>query len=250
MGAFRSTLANIKIQIMKGSSLIYVIVVFLSLSTSAQKIEGLYKVDDINLVIADIGQSFSFEKNETFRNTTHEHLEQKTISGGYYEVIGDTLKLHYTRIKPSPPDPVNILQKERLKLSDTSFHPAFSNIKVYDSNGKPQAGVHLILRNEEKKHIMAFASDSSGNFPSLNLYDEYIADLHFSFLGHEPAYLKTDSLFNYQTEIEVKLNDSSLQYDNTEQSFSYLIKKASQEKIELIPLKGDEKDKLTLIRIE
>src|SRR5690606_37846107 len=121
--------------------LLYIIVFFLSLSTSAQKIEGLYKVDDINLVIADIGQSFSFEKNGTFRNTTHEHLEQKTISGGYYEVIGDTLKLHYTRIKPSPPDPVVILEKERLKpMSDTSFHPAFSNIKVFDSKGKPQAG--------------------------------------------------------------------------------------------------------------
>lgn len=236
---------------MKRTNLLCIIIFFLSLSTNAQKIEGLYKVDDVNLVIADIGQSFSFEKNGTFRNTIHEHLEQKTISGGYYKVIGDTLILHYTRIKPSPPNPVVILEKERLKpLSDASFNPAFYNIKVFDSKGNTQAGVHLILRNEEKKHIMAFASDSSGNFPSLTLYDEYIEDLLFSFLGHEPAYIKTDSLFNYQTEIEVRLNDSSLQYNHKEQSFSYFIKKPSQEKIELIPIKGSEKDKLTLLKIE
>ena len=53
---------------------------------------------------------------------------------------------------------------------------------------------------------------------------------YFLFFGHKPASLKMDTLFNYQTEIEVKLNDSSLQYDNTEQSLSFIIRKLSQEK--------------------
>ena len=113
---------------MRGLS--FTILFIFTISTNAQKIAGLYKVDDVNLIVADIGQSYSFEKDGTFKNIIHEHLGQKTISGGNYELKGDTLELNYTRIKATPPDRINILQKERLKLSDTSFHPAFSNFLV------------------------------------------------------------------------------------------------------------------------
>ena len=232
-------------------TLIFITFLIISISTNAQKIEGIYRVDDINLIVADIGMTFSFEQDGTFRKTLYEHLGKKTISGGNYELVGDTLKLNYIRLKATPPNPINILKRERLKSSsDTSFNSMFSNIKVCNSEGEPQPGVILVLQNKKKKPVMAFMSDSAGKFPNLSLYDNYVTDLQFSFLGHQEAYLKTDSLFNFQTDIEVRLNDSSLQYENTEQSFSYLIKKPSQEKIELIPLKGDDKDKLTMIKIE
>src|SRR5690606_38703789 len=148
------------------------------------------------------GLTYSFEKNGTFRKTLYEHLGKQTISGGNYELVGDSLKLNYIRLKATPPNPINILNRKRLKSSsDTSFNPMFSNIKIFNSDGQPQPGVNLILQNEDKKPVMAFVSDSTGNFPTLYIYDKYIKQLQFSFLAHLEAYIKTDSLFNYSTDI-------------------------------------------------
>lgn len=121
-------------------------------------------------------------------------------------------------------------------------------IRVFNSEGKPQPGVHLVLQNKDKKPVMAFASDSTGNFPNLNIFDEYITNLEFSFLGHQEAYLKTDSLFNYRTDIEVRLNDSSREYENIEKTITYHIKNRTQERMELVSNKGNEKYRLILIK--
>src|SRR5690606_13032148 len=123
-------------------TLILITFLIISISTNAQKIEGIYRVDDINMIVADIGMTFSFEQDGTFRKTIYEHLGKKTISGGNYELVNDTLRLNYIRLKATPPNPINILKRERLKSSsDTTFNPMFSNIKVFSSEGEPQPGV-------------------------------------------------------------------------------------------------------------
>ena len=220
----------------------YCLIVFIlsALSMNAQIIIGSYKVEDRAMATAEIGRTFDFENNGTFYETIYEHLGKKTISGGKYILKGDNLILKYQKLSDPLPNPINIVKSEELNASsDSNFNPLFTKIKVFNSNGNPQTGVHLVLLNNDKKPVLAFSSDSIGNFPYLSLYDKYITDFKVTFIGHKEVLIKTDSLFNYQTNIEIKLNDSSLQYENREKTITYFISKLTQEKIELVSNKGE-----------
>ena len=216
---------------------------------NAQIIIGSYKVEDNAMTIADTGRTFDFENDGTFYETIYEHLGKRTISGGNYILKGDNLILNYHKLSNPLPNPMNIVNSEKLKMSsDSSFNPLFTEIKVFNSNGNPQTGVNLVLLNNDKKPVLAFSSDSIGNFPYLSLYDKYITDFQLSFIGHKEVSIKTDSLFNYRTNIEIKLNDSSLQYENTEKTITYFISKLTQEKLELVSNKGENEHKIILIK--
>jgi len=216
---------------------------------NAQIIIGSYKVEDNIMTIADVGRTFDFENDGTFYETIYEHLGKRTISGGKYSLNGDKLILNYNKLSDQLPNPMNIVKSEKLKSSsDSSFNPLFTKIKVFNSNGNLQTGVNLVLLNKEKKPVLAFASDSKGNFPDLSLYDKYITDFQLSFIGHKEVLIKTDSLFNYRTNIEIKLNDSSLQYENMKKSITYFISKLTEEKLELISNMGENEHKIILIK--
>ncbi|UJH90901.1 hypothetical protein LZ575_19715 [Antarcticibacterium sp. 1MA-6-2] len=50
----------------------------ISICMNAQTIEGNYQVEDIQMAVADIGITYSFKPDGTFRETIHEHLDHKT----------------------------------------------------------------------------------------------------------------------------------------------------------------------------
>jgi len=62
---------------------------------NAQDIKGSYRLVDTELTVADIGHTYTFNEDGTFRNTTHEHLNKNTISEGTYSIQQDTLAINY-----------------------------------------------------------------------------------------------------------------------------------------------------------
>lgn len=114
-----------------------------------------------------------------------------------------------------------------------------SNIIVFNSKGKPQPGVNLLLHNKDKKIVTGFSSDEEGKYPPVSIQDPYIKFLTFSYLSHKEFSISTDSLFGYSTKIEVQLKDSNETFNNPDKIVKFIITNRTEEGFQLQPLNGN-----------
>ncbi len=200
----------------------------------AQEIYGKYQLIDASISSMEIGVTYNFQPNGVFENISHEHLGEKIISGGNYTVNKDTLILTYKNLKSNSNCSKNIIEKERIDSSNILF----ADLQVFDSKGKPQIGVHLLLKTKDKNIILGFSSDSEGKFPPLYIYDPYIQFLDLSFVGYNDVSINTDTLFGFDTEFKINLNNSSETYSDHEGTYKFIIKNLDSKGIELVSFPG------------
>ena len=234
-------LKMVRMQVVK--ILISIFFIFLSVEGKGQTIHGDFKVTNISTSVQDIGIIYSFVPNEVFRKTTYKHLN-KTVSGGNFSIEGDTLILDYKPLERKSTEDLVYIRKDKL-VDSTRF---FSKIQILNSKGTPQAGVNLLIKNQEGDVVMGFSSNNQGAFPVLSVFDKYIQYLTFSFLGHQEVTLNTDSLFGLDTKIRFQLKSNSVTYTNTAKSEKYLIQQ-NVDSLSLIPLNNNKLESLKLKKI-
>ena len=221
------------------------------LNSHGQELSGEFQRTDPATVARDRGVTYHFGKDKDFKRTISKHLEEKEIQAGRYEVEGDTLYLIFKNGKQSREEQLDFSQKEKLSSSagNNSAGPVFTKIRVLNSNGVPQEGVHLVLQNVEGDPVMAFSSDKAGKFPDLSIYDNYIKTLQLSYLGHQDVNIATDSLFGYRTTLDVHLKDSAINEVSKGGTEKYLIRNYTFKGFELVPLGSEQQGPIVLTRI-
>lgn len=91
-------------------------------------------------------------------------------------------------------------------------------------------------------------SDSDGFFPNLSLYDKYLKDFQISAIGKQETIISTDSLFGFDTQVKIFLEDSSKTKISKEVTEKFLIKEITDDEIKLLLF--EEKEMVLLKRIE
>lgn len=232
-----------KMLVAKNYCITFVLILFFQQSFT-QQIKGDYQRKDPLTAVRGNGIHFNFDVDSSFVQSIFFHTGEKKVLKGTYSILGDTLLLRYIPFKKKSEKTVRIVEKE----STGSNNNLNTSIQVFSEENIPMAGVHMLVRNNKDKVIMAFVSNEEGFFPDLHIFDPYVDNFHFSYIGHNEVMIKTDSLFGFETKINISLSDNRISYNTEEKVLKYLIKKISENEIRLVSLK--DKEKVLLKRVE
>jgi len=132
----------------------------------------------------------------------------------------------------------NILLKVNPSPINGSLYPNVLtvNIIVVNEKDEPFPGVDITLRNEHEKLIIPYISNREGKISQLNIYDKYIANIRFSFIGRMGVSINTQELFGYENDIRVILHSDSLKYNTATYKEKYFIEEIEEEKMVLFNL--------------
>jgi len=219
---------------------------FFSYISISQELIGKYHIVDPSLIIADVGIIYNFKRDGNFEQINYGYLEEKTISGGKFSIASDTLILKYNNQGKNSLSEVKVEDKEDLNSSDILS----AQISVFNSKGKPQGGVNLLLQNAESEIVTGFSSDEAGKFPPILIYDDYIQFLTLSFLAHDEIRISTDTLFGFRTNIKVNLVNFLISYHNEEKTIKFIITKKTSEGLELKNLISTKDERIILQKMD
>lgn len=201
-----------------------------------QDLMGTYKRADGGKNFETGGDIITFNKDSSFEIKEFTHTGSTIISQGRFRVNSDSLFLDYRG--PFQKNYYEVVESRPLKVSEKSKNHIYSDIQVLNSKGEPQRGVILVLHNKEMEIIMGFESDASGKFPYLIIHDDYIQNLHFSWLGHQEVSIPAVELQGKSTKIVIPLKDDEYKYGNRSDTEVYFIKNSNLKILELHSIKS------------
>lgn len=198
-----------------------------------------------NSYLSGEGITYHFT-DSSFTKTTYAHLGVETIAKGSYKVSDDTLLLHYRPLKDPSPSYWEFTDKDSLlALMGKDSYLLTKGIKVqFRSVNKQQEslrGTNLAVRNKKEEVVTGFGADSLGYFPNMFFYGGYIEKFHFSFIGKKPVTIKADTLRGYKADVKIILSDSQIYYSDYDGTKKYLIKRRTNDRIELRSFATNEK---------
>ena len=200
--------------------------------SSQSKIVGNYLRVDPKIATTEIGEEYKFNHDSTFILTRYINLEQVELLKGSYSLVKDTLIIINGDFKSNNAT----IQKIKAESSGKDYFTA--KIKIIDESEKPISGANLLIRNKRGEIVMVFVSDIKGEFPFLSIYDKYIYDFSFSFIGYHENIVEIIKLFGYNATIEVRL--SKTEYVSSQQEKKYILKKYTEKELVLSSLEDSE----------
>ncbi len=222
---------------MKELFLVFVLFIVIPGFCHSQELLGTYKRADGGKNFETGGDIITFNKDSSFEIKEFTHTGSTIISQGRFHINSDSLFLNY--MGPFQENYYEVVESKILKVTEESKDFIYSDIQVLNSEGKPQRGVILALRNKEKDIVMGFESDANGKFPDLNIQDDYIQYLHFSWLGHQEVSIPAMNLKGKSTQIVIPLKSDEIKSGNRSDTEVYLIKNINSGILELLSVKSE-----------
>jgi len=211
------------------------LLIFISIThinCNSQSIIGNYKRVDPKIAATGIGEEYKFNPDSTFILTRYINIDQIELFKGSYSLVKDTLIIKNEEFKN------NNVTIHKTQIGPSKVESFTAKITIIDEKEKPISGANLLIRNNRGEIVMVFVSDIKGEFPFLSIYDKYIYDFNFSFVGYHENIIETNKFFGYNVTMEVML--SKTKYVSSQLEKKYVLKKHTEKELVLSPLEDSE----------
>lgn len=203
------------------------------INCNSQSIVGNYKRVDPKIATTEIEEEYKFNPDSTFVLTRYMNIEQVELFKGSFSLVKDTLIIKNEEFKNN-----NNITTHKTQTGSSKREFFTAKIKIVDENEKPISGANLLIRNNRGEIVMVFVSDIKGEFPFLSIYDNYIHDFNFSFVGYHENIVEINKLFGHNVTMEVRL--SKTKYVSSQLEKKYVLKKQTEKELVLSPLEDSE----------
>lgn len=178
-------------------------------SQKEQELIGTFKQDDQKSIISEVGTYYNFQQDGTFSKVNISHLNTETKIKGTYNLDSNKLLLYYNSSDTINNSFYKLQRKDTINFRNEK--PFLStSLSIYDQASKePIPGANLSLYGKDNTLLMGFISDKDGRFPHLSINSKIFSKFIFSYLGYPQFTLKTDSIYNFSSEIMIFLNKNS-----------------------------------------